>query len=66
VYPWVNESGGGMLSGWKSSGQPTVSTGGIVKLSEFDQKFGNTRLHNSLIIQDSGSWPEGENQPNST
>ncbi len=39
---------------------------GIVKLSEFDQKFGNTRLHNSLIIQDSGSWPEGENQPNST
>ncbi len=39
---------------------------GIVKLSEFDQKSGNTRIHNSLIVQHSGSWPEGENQPNVT
>ncbi len=39
---------------------------GIVKLSEFDQKLGNTRIHHSLIIQHSGSWPEGENQPTLT
>jgi len=37
---------------------------GIDKLSEFDQKLGNTRIHNSLIIQHSGYWPEVENQPN--
>jgi len=39
---------------------------GIVKLSEFDQKLGNTRIHNSLIVQHSGYWPEVENQPNLT
>ncbi len=37
--------------------------GGIVKLSEFDQKLGNTRIHNSLIVQHSGYWPELENSP---
>jgi len=36
---------------------------GIVKLSEFDQKLGNTRIHNSLIVQHSGYWPELENSP---
>jgi len=39
---------------------------GIVRLSEFDQKLGKTRIHHSLIVQHSGSWPEGENQHNST
>jgi hypothetical protein len=39
---------------------------GIVNLSEIAQKGGNTRIHNSLIVQHSGSWPEGENQPNVT
>ncbi len=33
---------------------------GIVKLSEFEEKLGHARLHNSLIVQDSGSWPEVE------
>jgi len=36
---------------------------GIVKLSEFDQNLGHTRIHHSLIIQHSGCWPEVENQP---
>ena len=39
---------------------------GIVKLSAFDQKFGNTGIHNSLIVQYSGSGPEVENQSNLT
>ncbi len=39
---------------------------GIVKLSEFEQKLDNTRIHNSLIVQDSGYWPEVKNQPNLT
>jgi ubiquinone/menaquinone biosynthesis C-methylase UbiE len=39
---------------------------GIAKLSEFEQKLGNIRIHNSLIVQHSGCWPEGENQPNLT
>ena len=39
---------------------------GIVKLSEFDQKFGKARIHNSLIVQHSGYWSEVENRPNST
>ena len=39
---------------------------GTVKLSESDQKFGNTRIHNSLIVQHSGSWFEVENLPNLT
>jgi len=30
---------------------------GIVNLSEFDQKLGHTRIHNSLIVQYSGYWP---------
>ena len=38
----------------------------IVKLSEFEQKLGNTRNHNSLIVQHSGSWPEVEKQSNLT
>ena len=37
---------------------------GIVELSKFDQKFGNARIHNSLIVQHSCYRPEGENQPN--
>jgi len=32
----------------------------------FDQKFGHTRIHHSLIVQHSGCWPEVENQPNLT
>jgi hypothetical protein len=36
---------------------------GIVKLSEIEQKLGYTRIHHSLIIQHSGCWSEGENQP---
>ena len=36
---------------------------GIVKLSAFDQKIGNPRIHNSLIVQHSDYWPEVENQP---
>jgi len=43
-----------------------ITIDGIVKLSEFDQKLGNTRIHNSLIVQHSGYWPELENQPNLT
>jgi len=39
---------------------------GIVRLSEFDQKLGHTRIHNSLIVQQSYYWPEVENQPNVT
>ncbi len=39
---------------------------GIVKLSEFDQKRGKTRIHNSLIVQHSGCGPEVENQPKLT
>ena len=35
---------------------------GIVKLSGFEQKLGNTQIHNSLIVQHSGYWPEVENQ----
>jgi len=27
---------------------------GIVKLSEFEQKLGSTRIHHSLIVQHSG------------
>ena len=42
------------------------SVDGIVKLSEFDQKLGNTRIDSSLIVQHSGYWPEVENHPNST
>ena len=39
---------------------------GIVKLSKFDQKLGNTRIHNSLIFQHSCYRPEVENQPKLT
>jgi hypothetical protein len=39
---------------------------GIVKLSEFDQNLGHTRIYHSLIVQDSGYWPETENHPNLT
>ena len=39
---------------------------GIAKLSEFEQKYGNARIHHSLIVQHSGYWPEVENQPNLT
>jgi len=44
----------------------SVTKKGIVKLSEFDQKFGKARIHNSLIVQHSCSWPEVENRLNST
>ncbi len=43
-----------------------MATMGIVNLSEFDQKLGKARIHNSLIVQHSCSWPEVENQLNST
>ncbi len=46
--------------------QAPNTTDGIVKLSKFDQKLGNTRIHNSLIVRHSSSWPEAENQPNLT
>ena len=36
---------------------------GIVKLSEFDQKLGNTRIHNSLIVQHSYYWPRQKISP---
>jgi hypothetical protein len=39
---------------------------GIIKLSEFAQQLGHTRIHNSLIVQHSGCRPEGDNQPNLT
>jgi len=39
---------------------------GIVKLSEFEQKLGQTRMHHSLIVQHSGYGPEVENQPTLT
>jgi len=39
---------------------------GIVKLSEFDQKLGHTRIRNTLIFQHSCYRPEVENQPNLT
>jgi len=39
---------------------------GILKLSEFDQKLGNTGIHHSLIVQHSGYWAEGDKQPNLT
>ena len=34
---------------------------GIVNLSEFEQKLGNTRIHNSLIVQHLDYWTEVEN-----
>ncbi len=39
---------------------------GIVRLSEFDQNLGHTRIHHSLIVQQSYYWPKAENQPNLT
>jgi len=36
------------------------------KLNEFDQKLGNSRIHNPLIVQHSGSWPLVEIQLNLT
>jgi len=45
------------------TGQRIGHATGIVKLSEFEQQLGNTRIHNSLIIKHSSFWPEGENQP---
>jgi hypothetical protein len=33
-------------------------------LSEFGQKLGKKRIHNSVIVQHSGSWSKVENQPN--
>jgi len=39
---------------------------GIIKLREFDRKFGHTRIHHSLSVQHSGSWPEVENQSDLT
>ncbi len=39
---------------------------GIVKLSEFDQKLGKARIHNSLFVQHSCYRSEVENRPNST
>ena len=39
---------------------------GIVKLSEFEQKLGDTRIHHALIVQHTGSWAEGDNQPTLT
>jgi len=50
--------GRNLVGGWR--------IGCIVKLSEFEQELGNTRIHNSLIVQNSGCWPEVENQPNLT
>jgi len=49
-----------------SNTQAIMHKEGIVKLSEFDQKLGKTRIHNSLIFQHSCYRPEGENQPNLT
>ena len=43
-----------------------IPSDGTVKLSESDQKFGNTRIHSSLIVQHSGYWLVVENQPNLT
>jgi len=45
-----------------SQGKISKGPYGIVKLSEFEQKLGNARIHNSLIVQHSGYWPEVENQ----
>jgi len=39
---------------------------GIVKLSEFAQQLGHTRIHHSLIVQHLGYGPEREKQPNVT
>jgi|GEM_PF-2713841 len=39
---------------------------GIVKLSEFEQNLGNTRIHKSLIVQYSGYRPKVGNHPNLT
>jgi len=36
---------------------------GIVKLSEFEQNLGNTRIHNSLIVQHSGTGPRWKISP---
>jgi len=39
---------------------------GIVKVREFDQKLGQTRIPHSLIVQHAGYGPEGETQPTLT
>jgi len=44
----------------------SIDISSIVKFSEFEQELGNTQIHNSLIVQQSGYWPEVENQPNLT
>ena len=38
--------------------------GDIVKFNEFEQKLGNTPIHNSLFFQHSCYQPEVENPPN--
>jgi hypothetical protein len=42
------------------------SESGIAKLSEFEQKLGQTQIYHSFIVQHSGYWPEVENQLNLT
>jgi hypothetical protein len=49
---------------FKRRGQKGVH--GMVKVSEFEQKLGHTRIHHAVIVQHAGYWPEIENQPNST
>ena len=44
----------------------TITYEGIVKLSEFDQNLGNTRIHNSLNFRHLGYRSKVENQPNLT
>jgi len=50
----------------KQVSAPDMLRKGIVKLSEFDQKLGKARIHNSLIVQYSCYRSEVENRPNST
>jgi len=43
---------GGTLSRWaKATPRGAIPGEGIVKLSEFGQRLGHTRIHNSLIVQ---------------
>ena len=39
----------------------TLAPSGIVRLSEFDQKLGNTRIHNG-IVNLSCTWQTGQHE----
>ena len=57
---------GNWLGLWPTTHTASRVQQGIVNLNGFDEKLGNTGIHESLIIQNSGYWLEVENQSNWT